>query len=308
MDWRIFLYISFANTIVIGNFMNDISTKQNLQSMIDLLKAQRIAYSKCKHYQIFDTVSILIAIITPIVGFANNSSLDVLTVIGVIWTILYLVFDTIRKSKLSIGAKIQEQFDTELYDMQWNNTLCREKISVDNITEFANEYQNNDLHNWYSQEITTDLDKNIAVILCQRINLSWENTLKYKFSKALLICVILYYAIFFVIVISINYGIYDTMKILSPTIPFLVYGVQNFYNVKSQRDTKKNLIQDIDREFMNYSNTKILPSDTMLRNIQDVIYNERNSIEKTPDWFYKIYKQKFENHTDEVIRNLKNSL
>ncbi len=292
---------------VISNFMNYISTKQNQQSMIDLLKAQRIAYSKCKSYQIFDTVSILIAIITPIIGFAKNSSLDVLTVIGVIWTILYLVFDTIRKSKLSVGAKIQEQFDTELFDMQWNNILCREKISVDTITELSNEYQDNDLQNWYSQEITTDLDKNIAVMLCQRINLSWENTLKYKFSKTLLISVILYYAIFFVIVISINYGIYDTMKILSPTIPFLVYGVQNFYNVKSQRDTKKNIIQDIDNELMNYSNTRSLPSDTILRNIQNVIFNERNSIEKTPDWFYKIYKQKFEDHTDEVIRNIKNS-
>lgn len=287
--------------------MNNISIKQSQQPMLDLLKAQRIAYSKCKSYQIFDTISIIIAILTPIIAFTNNKTLDVLTVVGVIWTILYLIFDTIRKSKLSVGAKIQEQFDTELFEIEWNNTLCRDKISIDTITELANEYNENDLQNWYSLEITPNLEKNIAVILCQRINLLWENSLKFKYSKALLICVIIYYSIILGIVITINYGIFDTMKLISPTIPFLVYGVQNFYNVKSQRDTKRQLIQDIDNALNNYSKSRILPTNTILRNIQDVIYNERNSIEKTPDWFYKLQKQKYENHTDEVIRNIKNS-
>lgn len=218
---------------------------------------------------------------------------------------MYLVFDNIRKSKLSIGAKIQEHFDTVLFDIQWNSTLCRDKISIDTITELANDYDENDLKNWYSLEITPNLDKNIAVILCQRINLSWENILKFKYSKALLTCVIPYYSIILRIVISINYGVFDTMKLISPTIPFLVYGVQNFYNVKSQRDTKRQLIQDNDNELNDYNNARILPAETILRNIQDVIYNERNRIEKTPDWFYKIHKQKFENRTDEVIRNIK---
>ena len=163
--------------------MNNINTKQNEPQMINLLKAQRVAYSKCKNYQIFDTISIIIALITPIIGFTNNETLDILTVIGVIWTILYLVFDTVRKGKSSIGAKIQEQFDTELMNINWNSTLCREKVPIDTITELAVEYKKNDLRNWYSTEITYDLERSIATLLCQRINLSWENTLKFKYSK-----------------------------------------------------------------------------------------------------------------------------
>lgn len=288
--------------------MNDISTRQNQTNLINLLKAQRVAYSKCKKYQTFDTVSIIIALITPIIGFANSQTLDILSVFGAIWTILYLVFDTIRKRKSSLGAKIQEQFDTELFNIGWNKILCREKVDVDTTIELFSEYKKNDLFNWYSTEITPDLEKEISIILCQRINLSWDNILKFRYSKILLIAVILFYTLILITSLCINYGIFDILKVTSPTIPFLIYGVQNFYNIKSQRETKKQLIQDIDQMLEDYKNTRALPQFSQIRNIQDVIFNERNTVEKTPDWFYKIYKQKFEDMTDETIKIIKTNL
>lgn len=285
--------------------MNDISTKQNTQPFIKLLKAQRIAYSKCKNYQFLDTVSILIAIITPIVGFTNTNLLDTLSVIGVIWTILYLAFDNVRKNKSSLGAKIQEQFDTDLYNIRWNYILCKQKVSIDIISDLSVKYKNNDLLNWYSVEITSDLNKNIAILLCQRINLSWENRLKYKYAVILLWSVIIYYLIFLLTSLVLKYSLFDTLFLISPTIPFLVYGIQNFYNIKSQRETKQQLIEEIDNFLHKYKTVRSIPTENDLRNIQDVIYNERNNIEKTPDWFYSLFKQKFEDRTDEITRNIK---
>jgi len=288
--------------------MNNIATKQNDAKFISFLKAQRIAYSRCKNYQVFDTVSIIIAIMTPIIGFTTPKILNIITVIGVIWTILYLALDNIRKNKSSLGAKIQEQFDTELFKIKWNSILCKEKINIDTISDLALKYKKNDLFDWYSVEITPDLNSALAIILCQRISLSWENALKTKYATILLWSVIIFYSIIIATSLIINYGIFDTFLLISPTIPFLVYGVQNFLTIKSQKENRERLITEIDNLLDTYKNTRNLPDENIIRNIQDVIYNERTTIEKTPDWFYRLFKQKFEDRTDEIIRNIKSEL
>jgi hypothetical protein len=177
--------------------MNDINIKQNLPQFTELLKAQRIAYSQCKLYQILDLISLLLAIIAPIVGLINNDLINVLGATGVLWTIIYLVAESYRKAKTEEGAKIQEQFDTELYNLPWNEILCKNKISIDIRRDLAEKYQDNDLLDWYSKEIGNILPNEIAVLLCQRINFSWEINLRKNFVLFILTVLIIYYGMFF---------------------------------------------------------------------------------------------------------------
>ena len=107
--------------------MNKINQKQNEKVFIDYLKAQRVAYSQCKTYQFVDLISVLIAIILPIIGLINSEYVNFLGAFGVIWTIIYLVVEHFRKNKSQQGAKIQEQFDTELFEIPWNEVLCKNK-------------------------------------------------------------------------------------------------------------------------------------------------------------------------------------
>lgn len=287
--------------------MNKINQRQNKKVFIDYLKAQRVAYSQCKTYQIVDLISILVAIVLPIIGLINSEYVNFLGAFGVIWTILYLVVENFRKSKSQQGAKIQEQFDTELFEIPWNDVLCKNKINKDVQMDLADHYKGDDLKNWYSKEIGNDIPREIAVLLCQRINFSWELNLRKKFVFSLLSVLLIYYGLIITTAIIINFGLYDTLLLLAPSISFLIYGVQNVGALKSQLKSKAEYLDLIDSKIKDYSLIKKLPNDSFLRQIQDVIYNQRNFLEKIPDWFYNSFKVKNENRTDEIIKSIKST-
>lgn len=287
--------------------MNNLNIKQNSTQFIELLKAQRIAYSQCKAYQILDLISLLFAIIAPIIGILKNDLINVLGAIGVLWTILYLVAEGYRKAKTEEGAKIQEEFDTELYNIPWNEILCKNKISIDIKQDLAEKYQANDLLDWYSKEIGNLLPNEIAVLLCQRINFSWEINLRKKFVLFILTALIIYYGIFFTFCIYSNTGIYDILILISSSLSFLMYCVQNSISLKSHIKSKNETLALIDQKISDYSTQSILPTISTLRQIQDVIFTERTVPEKIPDWFYFFYKNINENRTDQLIISIKST-
>ena len=87
--------------------MNEIIVKQNKLEFIELLKAQRIAYEKCKRLQILDVISILIAILFPLLAYKFPVCQNIINAFGVLWTILYLVTEYHRKNMTAQGAVIQ---------------------------------------------------------------------------------------------------------------------------------------------------------------------------------------------------------
>jgi len=285
--------------------MNKLNQRQNEKKFIDYLKAQRVAYSQCKAYQFVDSISILIAIVLPIIGLIKIDYVNYLGAFGVIWTIIYLVAENFRKNKSQQGAKIQEQFDTELFEIPWNDVLCKNKVNKDIQIDLVKRYTANDLTDWYSKEIGADIPREIAVILCQRINFSWELNLRKKFVFSLIGVLLTYYGAIILTSVIVNLGLLDTLILLAPSISFLIFGVQNVSALKTQSKSKEEYLDLIDTKIQEYSLHKTLPDNVFLRQIQDVIFNQRNFLEKIPDWFYNRFKKDNENRTDEIIKSIK---
>lgn len=281
--------------------MNNITTEQNNANLIELLKAQRIAYSQCKRFQFFDVISILIAITFPLIALIKPDYQNPINAFGVLWTVAYLLTELYRKSKTTQGATIQEQFDTELYGLSWNKILCKSKVNVDTIQELSSKYKKNDLENWYSTEIDNSLPKEIAIILCQRINFSWEINQRKKFVGFLALITVVYYLIYIVIGFTQNIGFFDLLILLSPSIPFLVFSIQNILSLKSHIKSKNETLTFIDSELESYKIERSVPSTENLRQIQDTIFTERTVPEKVPDWFYRLNKTTNEKFIDNLI-------
>jgi hypothetical protein len=285
--------------------MNRINEKQNESKFNEYLKAQRIAYSQCKAYQVFDVISVIMAIVLPVIGMLNNEIVNYLGAFGVLWTVIYLVAENYRKKKTEQGAKIQEQFDTELYEIPWNKILCKEKINSDIQFDLAKEYKGNDLSNWYSKEVDSSLLKPIAIVLCQRINFSWELKLRKRYVNFLVILLIAYYGIFFAFFIYKNIGFYDVLLLITPSLSFLIYTVQNSLSLKNHIKSKNETLLQIDQILDSYSANRETPNENTIRQIQDIIYSERTVPEKIPDWFYKLSKSSNEDRTDSIIKSIK---
>lgn len=287
--------------------MNDIVTKQNSPELIEFLKAQRIAYNQCKKLQIFDIVSILIAIILPLIAIKNSDYQNPINAFGFVWTVAYLITLLYRSKKTIEAATIQEQFDTQLYDLEWNKVLCKKKINIDTIQKLSSKYKESDLNNWYSTKISSSLPKEIAIILCQRINFSWEINQRKKFVNFLTITTVLYYLIYIVIGSRENTGFYDLLTFLSPSVPFLVFNVQNVLSLKQHIKTKNETLNFIDSELEKYSHQKNKPTYSTIRQIQDAIFSERIVPEKVPNWFYRINKYSNESFIDNLIDKIQNN-
>ena len=287
--------------------MNNITTEQNNPNLIELLKAQRVAYSQCKKFHFFDVISILIAITFPLVAIIKPDYQNAINAFGVLWTVSYLLTELYRKSKTTQGATIQEQFDTELYGINWNKLLCKNKVNVDTIQELSSKYKGNDLQNWYSIKIDNSLPKEIAIILCQRINFSWEINQRKKFVSFLAIITIIYYLIYIIIGFAQNIGFFDLLILLSPSIPFLVFSVQNILSLKSHINSKNETLNYIDSELDKYKTSRSIPNLEQLRQIQDTIFTERTVPEKVPDWFYRLNKSTNEKFIDNLIIKIQNN-
>lgn len=287
--------------------MNKITTEQNNTNLIELLKAQRVAYSQCKRFQFFDIISILIAITFPLIALIKPDYQNPINAFGVIWTVAYLLTELYRKSKTTQGATIQEQFDTELYGLSWNKILCKSKVNIDTIQELSSKYNKNDLQNWYSTKIDNSLPKEVAIILCQRINFSWEINQRKKFVGFLVVVTAVYYLIYIVIGFTQNIGFFDLLILLSPSIPFLVFSVQNILSLKSHIKSKNETLNFIDSELENYKVDRSVPSLEKLRQIQDTIFTERTVPEKVPDWFYRLNKTTNEKFIDNLILKIQSN-
>lgn len=288
--------------------MNDITTRQNNPKLIELLKAQRIAYSQCKKFQIFDVVSALIAILFPLLTLKYPEYQNAINAFGVLWTASYLLTEVYRKNKTTQGAIIQEQFDTELYNIKWNEVLCKDKTNIDTVQDLASKYSKNDLQNWYSTKIDNTLPNEISILLCQRINFSWEISQRQKFVTFLSVIAVLYYGIYIVIGFKNNVGFFDLLVMLSPSISFLVYSVLNVISLRSHVKSKNETLKFIDKELENFKQSRTsLPTSETLRQIQDVVFTERTVPEKVPDWFYRMNKSKNENFIDNLIIKIQNN-
>lgn len=287
--------------------MNDIQVAQNKAEFIQLLTAQRNAYSKAKKYQIIEVIALFVSIALPFRTMFDKNLTKNLLLFGFLWVLLYLALEYFRKKRILQGAKIQEEFDTSLFKLPWNKIKCDNKVKADTKVKLARKDQNGDFKNWYSTEITSEIPHNIAVLLCQRINCSWELDLRKKFLFFLLSLSFIYYLTLVLYSIYTDYNIYEFLLFISPSSAFMVYIIKNARAFKNQYDRKNTVMEKIDSILEGLTEGTWLSVET-LRQIQDEIFQSRTVSENIPDWFYKRFKNDNENRTDEIIKNIKSNL
>ncbi len=289
--------------------MNDILTRQNIPNLIELLKAHKIVHQQCKNFQIFDVICFVIALLFPLLIIKYPNFKHTIYAFGALWTIIYLLAEVFRINKAKQSAIILEQFDTELYTLQWNKVLCNDKLSIRKIIELSTKYSKNSCPKWYSKKIDTSLPKEILTLLCQRVNISYATFQKQKYIILLSIVTALYYVIYIVIAFKHHARFFNFLAMLSSSISFLVYYMLNFISLKSYIKSKNKTLAMIDKELENFTQTKSsLPLTETIRQIQDVIFIERTVPEKIPDWFYRLNHFKNERYIDNLIIKIENNL
>ncbi|EOP43921.1 S-4TM family putative pore-forming effector [Bacillus cereus] len=273
--------------------------KQNSEENIELLRAMRYCYNKSKiFYAVRISISILIPILSISIYLFNRGSTGTsntgvwFSVIGSIWLLIAYQIEKLEGGYIEKGAKIQEKFDINLFNIRWNNVLVGNQISPEDIRDFSSKFKGDEekLKNWYGGLSSKHFYVN--VILAQRSNLMWAISLKRNFSILLFTVSVLY------LFLTIAFGFFVNMsmqeyiiKILLPSMSILIYGFKTSDELKKQSNKLEALGNSIISKFDTGNLSEINAS--ACREYQDAIfvYNRIRSI-LIPEWLYWLRQQK----------------
>ena len=278
--------------------MHNILTLQNRPEKIRMLAAQRQLYKEAKKFlmvQIFLTVPLTIAFafLRLILTGVNANITSLVIFLGVLVTIADILIGYCYVSNYRTkAAKIQEQFDCEVYEMSWESLCAGKKATSETVNEFGNKYvpvPNMPLEDWYPVEI--GLSKEEAILVCQKTNLHYDSSLRYEFVSAVVISslVILGILVGIAFIGNPQFTVLLTF-IVAPFAPVAYLTLKIYFEHRKSIKASDELHDTISA----LSESNKIPSAQELRTIQNSIYKSRKDNALVPDFFYNWKRKKLE--------------
>jgi len=287
--------------------MNTINKIQNTNHCIDLLAAQRIRYSEAKKYRTIRIAgSFGLTIIAPLVILLLPELKITLGIVGGIWTIVAFLLSARESNMVKEAATIQEEFDTQTFDLEWNNIQSGAKVSNEIIHSSASKYTDKtDLHDWYGD--LEGINNNLSILICQRSNLVWDWRLRKQFAWTITIALLLLFGLGLRISLYLKLSLQTYLiGILLPATSAFILGVKEVKEHFDSAKSKEGLEKKINSIWENSMTTLVSPTKSELRQVQDKIYHLRTNTALIPDWCYSKLKGEFEKNMQNTIDRYRN--
>lgn len=284
----------------------DLSARQNSENNIDLLAAQRQLYSEAKRISDYQFVtSIVLPVSLVIVKSFFSFSNIVLGFYALLLILIALaniyVFEKHVKNKRERAARIQELFDTDVLQLEWNSELCGPRDqAIRDVKYLSTKYKKKNvslesLKNWYPTEFAR-VDISAGRVMCQKINTSWDSQLRSTYQSFLVRMSVSCVLIVLIIAMIQNKSTIDTIiTIVAPLFPVVSYILKRISDNKEttiRLDKLSDKSEDLWEEVLKFLNSPELKNGS--RKLQNDIYKHRSSALIIWDWFYWFYRPKQE--------------
>jgi hypothetical protein len=262
---------------------------QNTDGSRRLVAAQARMYSDAKViFSIRVSVVLLLALLSALVALKIPSLRTIVGGGGGIFVLVlsFLVGSAEKRIRVRAAAT-QEQFDTEVFQLPWNN-LHADRPSQHAVARAALRYKGGRDKNWYSD--TKGIHRPFDVLACQATNFGWGARMHQLWAWFL--CLMALVSLVLLIVawraLDLN-GEEGLTSLVIPALgPYKELGEQireNFYAaaLKESAETK---LSDLWTRGMKQEQ---LPTLEDLRSVQDKALYIRQSNPYVPDWFDRLF-------------------
>lgn len=272
---------------------NCVKEKQNEPYSIDLLSAQRQYYIRAKWIvgcSLFFCVIVVAGI--SIVNRLHPS--DILTKMVLLYSIVALVLGWLlaksRNKKQNLAARIQHLFDSRLFELKWDNALCGSEPHVEDI-ERGKQQNPKKLYDWY-KDVPDDLPLEVVALVCMRMNVAYDQSMKRRL-------LMLVYSVFFIVLLiiviaNLQRSILDFLVcFIAPMVPVFKF----FYDAKQRIDKDNEKLIRLDACIDSVMKKALGGGDIEqdeLQNINNMIFEHRNTSSLMPDWYYDLLRDKEE--------------
>ncbi|MBW3524692.1 S-4TM family putative pore-forming effector [Chryseobacterium sp. NKUCC03_KSP] len=290
--------------------MNTIFTKQNQQQNIDKIAAFKQLYVEAK--RAFSFLLILTVPVTVVIALLKILLVAIFKVdisaFVYIYSISLLICDLILMNFIITdykknAAKIQEDFDCSIYDLEWHKILVGKKPRIELINRYSEIYKtskNNleELKDWYPIELA-HIDGLKAILLCQKTNLNYDTSVRAKFKVFIIkICLITFGILLLsALVGNVSFWNFITQLLMS----FLPIFTVSAKIIIDQNKTIKNS-EELKDHIENVIENESPITQKSIRSIQDKLYCNRKDSGLVPETYYKWQRKRFE---EEMHKNAK---
>lgn len=276
--------------------------EQDSDTSIKYLAAQKQLYMNGKSTFAFQVliavpIPILISIVTPLLSKPEQGIIWIFVLYSIIATFLEFYCEDRAMKLKKLAASIQEKFDTSVLLIDWNKTLITSKPDDGIILRFYNKYikKNNldKLYGWYSNEVLP-VNTNIATLLCQRTNCSYDFTLRQRYTNTILLLAAATFLILLIIAGQNGLTVPNFIStVLFPSLPVFVLAYKQISTNKEAIENLKELKDLIEGRLETLRiNDQVEPH--LIRQIQDKIYLKRINSPLLPEWAYNFLRQNLE--------------
>ena len=278
--------------------LNSIPAKQNAEPQLQLLRAQRQLYNRAKIVMVWQ---LALTVAVPLVGALSTLALpDLKTLVAfaalTIAMIDVAVLDRLQKRILLSAAKIQEQFDCNIFALPWNKFTIGRPVTPEATYEAAATYarKNDDklLLDWYPP-IIGEVSLHLARIICQRTNLWYDSKLRRHYGAALLILAAVLLVVLFLI--GMGGGLTLTnfvLTVMAPAAPFYGWAMREYYRQKDVADAQDRFREEAEELWERARTGKCGASEceAQSREFQNAIFTRRSTSPPIFEWIYRLMR------------------
>lgn len=210
--------------------MNKIAAQQNEPRMLDLLKARRATYDRATVAQVLQLIVVIaLPLALAIVGLICAESRPWVAVTSFLAVIIdALVLDRRQRLLIERAAKISEQFDCELLDMEWDAFAAGRHTDPENIASASRSFKGieEELRDWYPT-IPPTAPLHLARLICQRANLWYDSSLRRRLGDWLGFAVGVVLGAILLIGLAGQLSLADfSIVLLAPATPFVSWAIR----------------------------------------------------------------------------------
>ena len=263
---------------------------------MELLRADTWYYVRAKRWHLIKMLGMLLfALASPLVLFLKPGWGAAIGALAGAWVLLgRTALSWFDDHNAQIAVTIQEQFDVELFDLDWNEGLAGHRAGAEDIATAARKiHDDGHLRNWYPHVDRAPWPLN--VLLCQRSSAAWGR--RSHASYATIVCTTgvawLIAGIVMAVVAHATVAAY-LVTIFLPSQPAFLDTADLFRGHRRLSGEKGTLEHRIDALWS--SGIKNLESVTgqHCREVQDQSYHLRRSGLQIPDRLYRLLRERDE--------------
>jgi MFS family permease len=266
-----------------------------------LLRAYSAEYRRAKHYRgIRFVVSGVLAITGPVVSLWSLTAAGVVGAAAGAWVLITrLVVVRAERSRVGCAVRIQERFDTRLFDLPWPSSIAGIEPSEEDIADAARRLKDDERltrqhsEGWYPS--TDGLPWPVDVLVAQWSSAAYgrrQHASYFRFVTT---------AVATTVVGAIVFGIVIEMTLTDWLITFLLPALPALLDITELADAHRRLASDkeaIEARLLRFWNQELASKGTLsgqdCRSIQDDSFKLRAGGLQVPDWFFWLHRDRNE--------------